>query len=47
MLHINAFDQPGVEEGKIATYALMGRDGYAKKKQEIESTEQKKQEFLV
>jgi hypothetical protein len=24
---INAFDQPGVEEGKIAAYALMGREG--------------------
>ena len=27
-LKINAFDQPGVEAGKIATYALMGREGY-------------------
>ncbi|MCU0240958.1 MAG: glucose-6-phosphate isomerase [Vicinamibacteria bacterium] len=25
---IDAFDQPGVEAGKIATYALMGRQGY-------------------
>jgi glucose-6-phosphate isomerase len=25
---IDAFDQPGVEAGKIATYALMGRAGY-------------------
>ena len=36
LLNINAFDQPGVEEGKIATYALMGRKGYEKKKAEIE-----------
>ena len=28
LLHINAFDQPGVEEGKKATFALMGRAGY-------------------
>lgn len=28
LLQINAFDQPGVEEGKIATFALMGRPGY-------------------
>ena len=28
LLHIDAFDQPGVEEGKKATYALMGREGY-------------------
>jgi glucose-6-phosphate isomerase len=25
---INAFDQPGVELGKEATYALMGRPGF-------------------
>jgi glucose-6-phosphate isomerase len=25
---IDAFDQPGVEAGKVATYALMGRKGY-------------------
>ena len=31
LLDINAFDQPGVEEGKIATFALMGREGYEKK----------------
>jgi glucose-6-phosphate isomerase len=28
LLGIDAFDQPGVEAGKIATYALMGRKGY-------------------
>lgn len=27
---IDAFDQPGVEAGKIAAYALMGREGYEK-----------------
>jgi glucose-6-phosphate isomerase len=26
---VDAFDQPGVEAGKVATYALMGRQGYA------------------
>ncbi len=36
LLRINAFNQPGVEEGKIATYALMGRKGYDKKRKEIE-----------
>jgi len=35
LLEINAFDQPGVEEGKIATFALMGREGYAKKAAEL------------
>ncbi len=27
-LDINAFDQPGVEAGKVATYALLGREGF-------------------
>ncbi len=36
LLNINAFDQPGVEEGKNGTYALMGRKGYEARKQEIE-----------
>jgi glucose-6-phosphate isomerase len=27
---VNAYDQPGVQAGKIATYALMGRKGYEK-----------------
>ncbi len=34
---IDAFDQPGVEAGKIAAYALMGRDGYEERRREIES----------
>ena len=29
LLNINAYDQPAVELGKKATFALMGRDGYA------------------
>jgi glucose-6-phosphate isomerase len=37
LFEINAFDQPGVEAGKIATYALMGRKGYEEKKKEIEN----------
>ena len=31
LLGIDAFDQPGVEEGKNATYALFGRPGYEEK----------------
>jgi len=30
LLGIDAFDQPGVEAGKLAAYALMGRKGYEK-----------------
>ena len=31
LYNINAFDQPGVEAGKVAAYALMGRQGYEKR----------------
>ena len=34
---VNAFDQPGVEAGKVAAYALMGRAGYEARRKEIES----------
>lgn len=37
MKNINPFDQPGVEDGKIFTYALMGRKGFEDKRKEIES----------
>lgn len=33
---INAFDQPGVEAGKVATYALLGRKGFEQRRGEIE-----------
>lgn len=32
---VNPLDQPGVEEGKLLTYALMGRPGYEAKAQEF------------
>jgi glucose-6-phosphate isomerase len=34
---VNAFDQPGVEAGKIAAYALMGRAGYEERRAQIEA----------
>jgi glucose-6-phosphate isomerase len=37
LYNINAIDQPGVEAGKVAAYALMGREGYAEKRGEIEA----------
>ncbi len=33
---VDAFDQPGVEAGKVAAYALMGREGYAEQRARIE-----------
>lgn len=46
LLNINAFDQPGVEEGKNTTYALLGRPGYEDKRQELESRPAKKSEYV-
>ncbi len=35
---VNPFGQPGVEAGKNATYALMGREGYESLRQELTAT---------
>ena len=35
LYHVNPFGQPGVEAGKNATYALMGREGYEDLKAEL------------
>lgn len=37
LLHIDPLDQPGVEAGKIATYALMGKEGFQKELAEIQA----------
>ena len=47
LLNINAFDQPGVEEGKNATYAYFGRPGYEEKKKELDNMPNKKSEFII
>lgn len=36
MLGIDAYDQPAVETGKVATFGLMGRDGYSEWKEKVE-----------
>lgn len=38
---VDAFDQPGVEAGKIAAYALMGRSGFEERRAEIERASQR------
>ena len=35
LLNVNPFGQPGVEAGKNATYALMGREGYGTLREEL------------
>ena len=47
LFDINAFDQPGVEAGKIATYALMGRAGFEKDAERIEKKKAEKKLYLV
>ena len=37
LMGIDTFDQPGVEEGKLATFAVFGRKGYEEKLKEIQS----------
>ncbi len=38
VLHgVNAYDQPGVEAGKVAAYALIGRTGYEARRAELEA----------
>ena len=47
LLNINAFDQPGVEEGKDATYALFGRPGYEAKKAELDAAPKKNLQYII
>ena len=44
---INPYDQPAVELGKQATYALMGKDGYADLLKEIEPVRKRDRKYLV
>jgi len=36
MLNIDAYDQPAVETGKVATFGLMGRGGYEDWREKVE-----------
>lgn len=47
LLDINAFDQPGVEEGKNATYALLGKPGYDEKRVELQAQPEPQAEYTV
>ena len=47
LLDINAFDQPGVEEGKNATYALLGKPGYDEKRRELQSAPKKNPKYIL
>ncbi len=47
MLNINTFNQPGVENGKKATFALLGKKGYEEKKAEIDSAPALDDKYIV
>jgi glucose-6-phosphate isomerase len=46
LLNINTFNQPGVEGGKNATYALLGRKGYENQKKEMDEAPAKKADYI-
>jgi len=47
LLNVDAFDQPGVEEGKNATYAIFGRPGYEEKKAELDAAPVKDESYVI
>lgn len=47
MLNIDTFNQPGVEEGKNATYALFNRAGYEEKKAELNAAPKKNAKYII
>ena len=47
MLEIDTYNQPGVENGKNATYALLGRKGYEANREELENAPKKRTDFIV
>lgn len=47
LMNIDAYNQPGVEEGKNATYALMGRAGYESKKEELDKKQPKTSRYVI
>lgn len=47
LLHIDTFNQPGVEEGKKATFALFDRKGFEAKKAELNSAKAKSERYII
>ncbi len=47
LMGINTFDQPGVEGGKNATYAMFGRPGYEAVKAEMEARPQPEERYII
>lgn len=49
LLNIDAFNQPGVEESKIASYAVLGNENekYAKKREEMTHRAESKKQYIL
>lgn len=47
LLNIDTYNQPGVEEGKKATYALLGKNGYDEKREELRNAPQKQAKYMI
>ena len=49
LLDIDAFNQPGVEESKIASYAVLGNQNekYLKKAQEMKNRPEDRKEYVL
>ena len=47
LLNIDTFNQPGVEEGKKATFALFDRKGFEEKKAELTSAKAKSDKYII
>ncbi len=47
LLNIDAYNQPGVEGGKNATYALFGRKGYEQIAEEIETNVKDNEKYII
>ena len=47
LLNIDAFDQPGVEAGKNATYALLGKKGYEDTKAKLDARPKKNEDYIL
>lgn len=47
LYRINPLDQPGVEAGKAAAYALMGRTGYEEQRMEMEQFERPDEKYII
>ncbi len=47
MLNVDAYNQPGVEGGKDATYALFGRKGYEDKLEEMRSAKPDSDKYII